>query len=200
MPACAAEEVARARTPAAGAVATGRTASPSATGPTGAPSRALTIGAKLLPKAARPSARARTQSVAVEAVLGLVRGLRFEHELGDVHLGVALVAAHLAVDAQVRDRLHLLGRRGVRVGEDAEQVRLRARGRGLRRRWRGTTGHMRSGAVRVRQSPHPLQRATSAAGSSPSRPAEASDRETARLETGGRRTVSLLVADRFLMS
>ena len=141
----AAEEVGAARTPAGAAGATGRRASPSASGPTGAPSRPLTSGAKLLPTAAKPSARARTQSAAVQAVFGLVRGLRFEHQLGNVDVRVALVAAHLAVDAQVGDRLHLVGRRDVR----------RRRGRGAGSPWPAGSRPRAGGAE---HGTHPLRR------------------------------------------
>src|SRR5206468_6000834 len=58
-----------------------------------------------------------------------------EHELGDVHVGRALMSAHLAVDTQVRDLTNFVGRKQTCVGlfeeQMAHQVGLGPRRRGL---------------------------------------------------------------------
>ena len=137
----AAEEVARARTRAAGDGATRRRASPAASGRAAAPSKALTIGAKLLPSDANPSARASTQSDRVRA---RVRrgGAAFASSMS---LGMLTRASHssrhiLQLTHRSATAFTSSGRRGRRV--------VRARGAGSpspaasrpRRPWRGRSG------------------------------------------------------------
>ena len=110
------QEAAARRSAAAAAAATGRRASPAASATAGSASSALASRAKALPRRAKRLGAGQHPVGAVQAVLGDVGRLGLQHQLGDVDVGRAFAGAHLAVDAQVGDRAHVVGRRAARIG------------------------------------------------------------------------------------
>ena len=95
-------------------------------------------------------------------MLGDVGGLGLEHQLGNIDMGRTFDAAHLAIDAQIGDGPHLVGRQKLAVSLAWLANTLRSRF-ALARGAAGSAcvarkiGHMRWRGASVRQCPQPLQ-------------------------------------------
>ena len=131
------------------------------------PSRALAVNAKLLASAASASVRASTQSARSRPCSAWWAALASSISFGTSTRAAALVAAHLAVDAQLGDLAHLVGGQRRRVGSRRSSRRSRfalARGVAASAPVARNTGHIRSPSRRARQSPQPLHVAATIAG------------------------------------